>query len=196
MIPHQEAKAVAALCVSRNSAYKQLPGVECYDAVRDARTFAGGMPVVAHPPCRTWSAFCRQQVKATPEVYAAEQELGLWCAKQLREQGGVLEQPAHSHLWAAAKLPMPGHNARGDLWSIEVWQAWWGYPCKKATWLCFSGVMPRDLPPKPYRLHNAGADRRAMQVMSHGQRSRTVPPLAEWLVNAARASRVPTTEQP
>jgi len=50
---------VAVLCVSALSIYKGLPGVECYDPKRDVRTFAGGMPVVAHPPCRSWSALLR-----------------------------------------------------------------------------------------------------------------------------------------
>lgn len=50
-------RTVAALCVAPNSLYKRLPGVEAYDHARDVRSFAGGMPVVAHPPCRAWSAY-------------------------------------------------------------------------------------------------------------------------------------------
>lgn len=50
-------RPVAVLCVQRRTQYRDLPGVECYDIDRDVRTFAGGMPVVAHPPCRSWSAF-------------------------------------------------------------------------------------------------------------------------------------------
>ena len=51
------AGTVAALCVAPNSLYKTMPGVECYDQARDVRSFTGGMPVVAHPPCRAWSAY-------------------------------------------------------------------------------------------------------------------------------------------
>ena len=44
---------VAALCVAPNSHYKTMPGVDAYDISRDVRSFTGGMPVVAHPPCRS-----------------------------------------------------------------------------------------------------------------------------------------------
>ena len=183
-------RTVAALCVSRRSVYHSMLGVEAFDVDRDARTFAGGMPVVAHPPCRTWSAFCRQLVKATAEEHAAEQALGLWCVEQVQEWGGVLEQPAHSHLWEAARLPKPG-TSRDEGWSLEVWQAWFGYPCKKATWLYFAGIEPDEVTP-PLSLHNKGRDRRAVQLMSHGQRSATTPAFAEWLVALARKSQCRT----
>lgn len=173
-------RSVAVLCVATNSIYKQLPGVDCYDAGRDARTFPGGMPVVAHPPCRAWSAFCAHQAK----VPDGERELGVWCADQLRECGGVLEQPAHSRLFDAARLPKPGQSADG-LTTWQVWQAWWGYPMKKATWLCFSRIDCERLE-LPFRLHAAGADRRAFQRMSKNQRAATCLPLAEWLLDAAR----------
>lgn len=176
---------VAALCVARRSVYHTMAGVEAYDALRDARTFPGGMPVVAHPPCRTWSAYCRQLVKASPEVYQAEQQLGLWCAEQVRTWGGILEQPAHSHLWDAAGLPNPGIVTDSAGWSLEVWQAWWGYPVRKATWLFFAGIDPSEVTP-PLKLHPKGRDRRAVQLMSHNQRSATHPAFAEWLVEHAR----------
>lgn len=46
---------VAVLFARADSIYKGLPGVDVYDADRDARTFPGGCPVVAHPPCRAWA---------------------------------------------------------------------------------------------------------------------------------------------
>lgn len=176
-------RTVAAICVAPNSVYKALPGVDAYDKGRDARTYAGGMPIVAHPPCRSWSAYCAHQAKPEP----GERELALWCVEQLRREGGVLEQPAHSRLWDAAGLPKPGQKARTPgPWSMEVWQAWWGYPMKKATWLCFFGIAPFDLPPVPLRLHDKGADRRRQQLMSKHQRAATTEPFALWLLDCAR----------
>ena len=64
---------IAVLCVQKNNHYRGMEGVEVYDKQRDARTFPGGMPVVAHPPCRAWSAFCRHQAKPEP----GEKALGL-----------------------------------------------------------------------------------------------------------------------
>jgi hypothetical protein len=174
---------VAALCVAPKSIYRSLPGVECYDRNRDVRTFAGGMPVVGHPPCRSWSAYCAHQAKPLP----GEKELGPLVVEWLRKCGGVLEHPAHSRLWDACGLPKPGWTSRADLWSAEVLQAWWGDTRTKKTWLCFFGVCPTEVH-WPLRLHEPGGDRRRWQVMSNQQRSATNPALAEWLVNVARRS--------
>lgn len=182
-------RTVAALCVAPNSVYKALSGVDAYDKARDARTYTGGMPIVAHPPCRSWSAYCAHQAKPEP----GERELALWCVEQLRREGGVLEQPAHSRLWSAAGLPLPGGTRNPDCFALEVWQAWWGYPMRKATWLCFFGLTYEDMPPVPFRLHDFGADRRRQQLMSKHQRSATTEPFARWLLDCARLSHNATT---
>lgn len=179
-------RTVAALCVAARSIYKRIEGVEAYDEKREARSFPGGMPVVAHPPCRAWSAHTAHQAKPMP----GEKELGIWCADKLRAEGGVLEHPAHSRLFAAARLPQPGVTTRGDLWTMEVWQAWWDYPMKKTTWLCFCGINPGDVN-LPFRLHPRGGDRRREQLMSRHQRSASTESFARWLVNLARGARAP-----
>ena len=46
------------LFVAPNSIYKEL-GCDCYDAGRDARTYTGSAPVVAHPPCQLWGKLAR-----------------------------------------------------------------------------------------------------------------------------------------
>jgi hypothetical protein len=115
-----------------------------------------------------------------------EKELGLLCAEWLRRCGGVLEHPAHSRLFAAAGLPTPGQSD-GNLWTIEVWQAWWGYPMRKATWLCFCNV-PIERVRVPLILHPHGCDRRRQQLMSKHQRAATTEAFARWLVEAARES--------
>ena len=45
---------VAVLFARSDSNYRAIPGTDVFDLARDARTFRGGMPVVAHPPCRSW----------------------------------------------------------------------------------------------------------------------------------------------
>jgi hypothetical protein len=182
------ARLVGALCVAPNSVYKRIPGVEVFDKARDVRTFAGGMPVVAHPPCRAWSAYTAHQSRPHPD----EKELGHYCAEMLRKEGGVLEHPAHTRLFKAAGLPMPGQR-QGDLYTMLVSQAWWGYPMRKATWLCFCGVDIGALT-LPYRSHDSSAgvgDRRRQQVMSNHQRAATCEPLAHWLVDVARSAATP-----
>ena len=86
---------IAVLCAARNSIYKTMEGVDVYDLDRDAKTFFGSVPIVGHPPCRSWSAFCAHQAKPLP----GEKELGPLVVWMLRNNGGVLEHPAHSRLW-------------------------------------------------------------------------------------------------
>lgn len=172
---------VAVLCCASKSPYRGMAGVECYDKKRDVRTFRGGMKIVAHPPCRTWSAYCAHQAKPEP----GEKELGPLCVEWLKKCGGVLEHPAHSRLWDACRLPKPGWTHSRDLWSMEVLQGWWGDTRSKTTWLCFFGISPLDVR-VPYRFVDAAGDRRRWQLMSKTQRSATHPAMAEWLVQTAR----------
>lgn len=175
---------VSILCAARNSIYHSLECVSVFDERKDARTFSGDTPVVAHPPCRAWSAYVAHQAKPKP----GEKELGLWCCEQLRLCGGVLEHPAHSRLFEAAELPLPG-TRDGDIWSTEVLQLWWGDSRRKATWLCFSRIEPSQIEiPFVLRASDRG-DRRRWQVMSKNQRSATCESFARWLVEAARLAK-------
>lgn len=45
---------IAALYVIENGPYYGLPNVDPWPESRDARTYAGPHPVVAHPPCSRW----------------------------------------------------------------------------------------------------------------------------------------------
>ena len=177
---------VSVLFAARNSVYHSLDGVEVYDAKRDATTFDMSTPIVAHPPCRSWSAFTAHQAKPEP----GEKELGLFAVDCLRKCGGILEHPAHTRLFDAAGIPHPGQPSRDGMWSLQVWQAWWGYPMKKATWLAFSGIDSSKVE-TPFRLHSMGADRRRQQLMSKNQRAATCLAFAQWLVNYSRTSEAP-----
>jgi hypothetical protein len=179
-------RTVAVLCVARRSVYHGMPDVECYDIGRDVRTFEGGMPVVAHPPCRSWSAFCAHQAKPLP----GEQELGPLCVEWLRKCGGILEQPAYSRLFAHCGLPTPGSPRNPNLWTAAVLQCWFGDSRPKNTWLCFFGITPRDVQ-WPFTLDpEPEGGRRTWQLMNTVQRSATPRAMAEWLVDIARKSSV------
>ena len=54
-VPHLQ--TVAALYVEPKGCYVGVPGVDPWDEARDARTYAGPHPVVAHPPCQRWGRF-------------------------------------------------------------------------------------------------------------------------------------------
>ena len=174
---------VAVLCVAKNSIYKTMKGVDVYDIKRDARTFPGGKRVVAHPPCRAWSAFCRHQAKPME----GEKELAPMCVELVRKCGGVLEHPAHSKLWSSLDLPMPGDRERDGLFSLWVKQCWWGDTRTKNTWLLFSGIELNRIE-IPFALHVNNGDRRRWQLMSRHQRAATSPQFARWLVDTARTA--------
>lgn len=195
-------RTVAILCASKKTAYREIPDLEIYDEVRDARTFTGDMPVIAHPPCRRWTKFGMAMTKArfircgkeTPQdEIDAERELGLFCTHMVMKNGGILEQPAGSKLFTAARLPLPGSMQSPHSFTVEVWQKWWGYPVKKATWLYFRGI-PMTAIEIPFVLWNPGPremshwynDGKGSGRSNTHTRSMTVPSLAEWLVNLAR----------
>ncbi len=48
---------VAALFVEKDGVYSGLPGVDPWDAERDARLYAGPHAVVCHPPCQRWGRY-------------------------------------------------------------------------------------------------------------------------------------------
>lgn len=173
-------RKVAALCVHARSHYFSIPGVECYDRRRDALTFSGGMPIVAHPPCRSFSLRLHRQAKPEP----GEKELALFCCDMLRQWGGVLEHPCQSLLWREAAIPTPAQpKDSSGVWSMEVLQSWWGHPAPKRTWLAFCRIDLPRLPPIPFRL---GWRRMAWRHMSTVARSRTELAFAEWLVECSR----------
>jgi hypothetical protein len=175
---------VAALCVSGRSIYKHLPGVEAYDVIRDARTFRGMSPVIAHPPCRCWSRFTAHQAKPVDEQ--REKQLGAWCALQVIRWGGILEQPAHSGLFAALELPQPGDFTDPLLYTVKVEQGLFGYATLKPTWLLIAGVPWRRIPPLPATVRpQFKIDGTALSKQA---RSRTTQPLAQWLLSIARES--------
>lgn len=141
---------VAVLFARADSIYKTLPGVEVYDMERDARTYDGPWPVVAHPPCRAWS---RLRTFANPRP--DERNLARLAVAMVREFGGVLEHPAGSTLWPAQSLPRPGSRDTFGGWTLAAPQHWWGHKAEKETWFYVVGCDPKDQPDVPLVLGDA-----------------------------------------
>ena len=123
---------VAALYVDKRGPYFGLLGSEfCWDVDRDARTYAGPWPVVAHPACGPWGKL-RHMYKGGE----GGPELAIKAVEQVRQWGGVLEHPAHSRLWAHCGLPRPDDLTDGyGGYTVAINQCDWGHPCRKPTWL-------------------------------------------------------------
>lgn len=183
---------VAVLYARADSNYKQIDGCDVWDAARDARSWPGGAPVVAHPPCRAWG-----RLRAFAKPRADEKALALHAVDCVRTWGGVLEHPAGSSLWAAAGLPLPMHglDAFGG-YTVAVSQFWWGHKAEKRTWLYVVGVPFCDLPALPFVLGHPqyiiGSSMRRkgqpgwMPGTTKAEREHTPPAMAAWLVDAAR----------
>ena len=137
---------VAALYVQTNGAYFNLPNVDPWDATRDARTYSGPWPVIAHPPCQRWCRFAKGIEKRYG--YAVGDDGGCFASAlaAVRNFGGVLEHPAYSLAWDAHGLPKP-QSADGWTTSLDdpgascyVEQGRYGHPMRKATWLYACGI--------------------------------------------------------
>jgi len=192
---------IAVLFARTDSIYKSLPACDVYDIDRDALTWPGGAPVVAHPPCRAWG---RLFYFAKPRP--GEKELGLWAVGQVRQWGGVLEHPAGSKLFSAAGLPMPGETDAWGGWTLPITQHWFGHRAEKKTWLYIVGCAPQHIPPMPLVLGDtthviAGSRPRRKDgtrlrkkegnpawrpEVSKAEREHTPPELAKWLLEVAR----------
>ncbi|MEY2875283.1 MAG: hypothetical protein RLZZ373_2654 [Pseudomonadota bacterium] len=187
------ARTVAALFCRADSVYKTLPGVDVYDAERDARTYDGPHPVVAHPPCRAWG---RLRTFANPRP--DERNLARLAVAIVREFGGALEHPAGSTLWDAQRLPAigDGEDVFGG-WTTGVHQWDFGHRAQKPTWLYIVGCRPSNVPELPAL--KLGEASHVIQTrkredyrpqVTKPEREHTPAELAEWLVELARRCHV------
>jgi hypothetical protein len=189
---------VAVLFARADSVYKNLPGTDVYDIERDARSWSGGSPVVAHPPCRAWGRL-RHFAKPRDD----EKQLAFFAVDQIRAYGGVLEHPECSTLWPAAGLPEPGARDEFGGWTLPIHQYWFGHRAQKKTLLYIVGCEPHNLPDMPLRLgisdcvirldkrradgtHIRKGDADWRQPLGQAEREHTPPELAEWLLEVAR----------
>lgn len=143
---------VAALYVEKDGAYYGLPNVDPWDAERDARTYAGPFPVVAHPPCERWGRFWHGSTRK-PHQYKKGDDGGCFAAalSAVRCFGGVLEHPADSAAWSHFNLNPP---RRGAGWTHADWcggltcyveQGHYGHMSNKPTWLYVNNLRPPEL---------------------------------------------------
>lgn len=184
---------VAALFLRANSIYKSIPDVDCYDIERDARSYRGPHPVIAHPPCRSWGS-----LRHCAKPRYGERKLAYWAVAAVRRYGGVLEHPAWSQLWPSAGLVGPGCGLdEFGGFTLPVNQFWWGHKADKATWLYIVGCPPRGVPDIPmvfgepsHVVTNAGKRRfrpgyRRRPELSQSAREATPVEFAHWLVELA-----------
>lgn len=137
---------IAALYVEPRGAYFDLPDVDPWDEVRDARTYEGPHPVVAHPPCSRWCRLAGLVEARWGHKRGEDGGCFVAALSAVRRFGGVLEHPAFSDAWLAHGLfapPTGGGWVTADFeggWTCYVEQGRYGHVAKKATWLYAHGV--------------------------------------------------------
>lgn len=194
---------IAVLFARSDSVYKTIPDCDVYDIDRNALSWSGGAPIVAHPPCRAWGSL---SYFAKPRP--GEKELALWAVEQVRKWGGVLEHPKRSALWPAAGLPAPGQVDEFGGYTLPIAQSWFGHRAEKLTYLYIVGVPVHSLPPLAFALGRGThviAQARARRQdgsrlrkgqqgwrpeVSKAEREHTPAELAQWLVSVAKSVNI------
>ena len=133
---------IAALYVEADGVYFDIDGVDPWDASRDARTYEGDAPVVAHPPCKRWGRYYSGGPSAKTRRHRGD-DGGCFAAAvwAVRTFGGVIEHPEASSAWRWFGWPAPprrGGWVRADEfggWTCCVEQLRYGHRAVKATWL-------------------------------------------------------------
>jgi hypothetical protein len=178
---------VAALYIDPRGPYPKLLGPElCWDAERDARTYSGPWPVVAHPPCQRWGRYwsggpssrVRKELGADNGCFVAALEA-------VRKYGGVLEHPEASYAFAVFGLGRPRWRAG---WQMSddgigkiccVAQGNYGHRARKLTWLYAKCTLwPRELDwsiPKGMQRLDAGCHSSAERQRSKPRVERLTP---------------------
>lgn len=180
---------IAALYVETDGAYVGLEGVDPWDEARDARTYTGPHPVVAHPPCQRWGRFWHGSTRK-PHQFRLGEDGGCFAAAltAVRNYGGVLEHPKDSLAWAFYGLQTPpagGGWVQADGfggWTCCVDQSRYGHYANKRTWLYAAhvdlpslawGKAPQRIHPRALELHGYEKARRIGMMAMVGGKDKT-----------------------
>lgn len=168
-------KQVPVLFVHPRSNYKKLPGFDCYDEDRNALSYTGCKPVIAHPPCRLWSKL-RKFSKAPFE----EKNFATWSIDLIRKVGGVVEHPYDSQLWQEIDCPDVGKFDKFGGTSFVFDQFDFGFYTRKRTRIYIVGLNSlSELPAPSIRFVPVS---RKFDNLSLKQRSETTVELCLWFL--------------
>ena len=177
---------IAAIYIEPDGCYANLAGVDAWCEARDARSYAGPYPVVAHPPCQRWGRMDHSGPSA-PGTQMPGADGGCFSAplRALWQFGGVLEHPCDSKAWTHFDLTKPMRHAgwvqtpgplykiagidpdlrrHGHWWTCYVEQGHYAHTSRKPTWLLTCGITRDKLPELDWtkgakRLHPVALER-------------------------------------
>lgn len=193
---------IAALFVEKGGCYYGLAGVDPWDITRDARTYPGPHPVVAHPPCERWGRFSTGSPLKKTYRTGADDGCFASALDSLKAFGGILEHPAHSKAWEAFGIKEPAKcgwtwDDNHGIWVCQVEQGHYGHCARKPTWLLVRGELPPELRwgPAPQRIPQKRLEERGrasavrcgmVAYQSRLQRQRTPPAFRDLLIEIAQ----------
>lgn len=185
---------IAALFVATGGCYFGIEGVDPWDVSRDARTYAGPHPVVAHPPCERFGRWAGVHAGQDDGCFAS-------ALRAVRDFGGVIEHPTDSLAWRIHGLTapprkggwIPAGDEIGSTCCVE--QGHYGHRARKASWLYAAhvelpalmwGPSVASIKPRPGR--DPVRERRigTVQRMSRKQRRATPLPFRDLLLSIVR----------
>ncbi len=189
---------VAALYVLPDGPYPARC-VSWYDEGRDARTYSGSLPVVAHPPCKRWGRWWYAAGDSEP---GNDGGLFSHALREVERCGGVLEHPESTHAWARfgiEKPPRGGGWIRSRAgWTCCVAQRNYGHKARKYTWLYYVGPEPPELTwgPGPKQTHyltkpgrRRGRPGKDVPLLTRRENLLTPVPFAELLIGLAEKTK-------
>jgi hypothetical protein len=178
---------ISVLFTRKDSVYKSM-NLDCYDIERNALTWAGGNPIIAHPPCRAWG-----QLAHFANPRPGEKELAIYSINLIRKYGGVLEHPRASKLWKEMNLPLGKQTDEYGGYTISINQSWFGHKAEKKTLLYICGVERNNLPEIPLKFDlieyvvSSSRKKAGKKEISKADRERTPIDLAKWLIQVAES---------
>jgi len=179
--PHVNLVAILFACFQ--SHYYKLPNLDIYDIERDAKSFSGGLPVVAHPPCRGWG-----RLRHFAQPRPGELDLARFAVRMVRENGGVLEHPSGSSLWFDQNLPIGKQTDGYGGYTLKVDQSHWGHKAQKSTLLYVCGCSRSYVPQMPLSFDCITGN--VEKNLSKSDREKTPYQFCTWLVELASRCRV------
>jgi len=172
----RDEQRIAALFVEPQGVYSRIPYCCLWDRERDARRYTGDLPVICHPPCARWGRYATVKDQRLGD----DEGCGAAAVDAVRRCGGVLEHPAHSHIFDAFGLPAPGEFDSFGGYTAAINQYDYGHKAIKPTWLYCVNCQVLRLAKK-----NSSDPPRPLENLSKKQRLATPLPLALVLVHAA-----------
>jgi len=192
---------IAALYVQTGGVYFDLDGVDPWDEARDARSYPGPFPVIAHPPCKRWGRYWSGGPSAkVKRIKGDDGGCFISALAAVRKWGGVIEHPEASHAWTwhgLNKPPKSGGWVVADWfggWTCCVEQGHYGHRARKATWLYAVGA---ELPALTWgkaegkmRLDGGhhGGERVKHKRIGGSELAATPIPFRDLLISMARSS--------